>query len=103
MTELSANTRAVLEKVFASEDMAEAERILVEECGNNIVCCVDDSPEEMERIRFAAIKASGGSLSALRECVNLAQADWRDILVDAGFGDDVEAHNKWKRKLLGKE
>ena len=46
----------------------------------------------LERLRYAALKLSGGRLDALREAVELARIDWRDLLMGAGFGYDVHAH-----------
>jgi hypothetical protein len=53
---------------------------------------------ELERFRFAALKYSNGDLSRLERAVKLAQEDWRDLLVGAGFADDVEAHKRWEPK-----
>ncbi len=36
-----------------------------------------------------------GQLDKLEEAIKLAQIDWRDLLMAAGFGHDVEAHLKW--------
>jgi hypothetical protein len=49
----------------------------------------------LERIRFAALKLSAGNLEALRSAVGLANRDWRDLLMAAGFGRDVDAHRSW--------
>ncbi len=83
-----------LELLFRPEDQAEAIRLLVEECGHNLPFCADGTPQSLERIRFAALKLSAGELPMLREAVKLGQADWRDLLMSAGFGDP-EAHKKW--------
>jgi len=50
----------------------------------------------MERIRFAVLKLSEGNIEKLVQGIELAQTDWRDLLMMAGFGEDVEAHDKWK-------
>ncbi|HSQ19554.1 MAG TPA: hypothetical protein VLR92_04185 [Blastocatellia bacterium] len=50
---------------------------------------------ELERFQFAALKISGGNLTRLYEAVQLTQQDWRDLLVGAGFADDIQAHLKW--------
>ena len=49
----------------------------------------------MDRIRLAAIKLSNGVYAKLVEAVSLANTDWRDLLMAAGFGYDIDAHNKW--------
>ena len=95
MIPLSPNTTGRLRHIFAAEDHAEAERLLVEECGTNIPLCETADPKAMERIRFAALKMSRGSIGELRKWIALAQIDWRDLLVAAGFADDQTAHERW--------
>ena len=92
---LSSETLKRLAALFAGADYEQAHRILVEECGNNLPFDHDLDEFELERIRFAALKLSKGELSRLREAVERAQIDSRDILMDAGFGQDVDAHKAW--------
>ncbi len=49
----------------------------------------------LDRIRLAVLKVSGGALDSLARAVALAQVDFRDALVAAGFADDVQAHLAW--------
>jgi hypothetical protein len=49
----------------------------------------------MERIRFAVLKLATESEAGLDAAVNLANTDWRDLLMSAGFGKDLDAHEKW--------
>ena len=44
----------------------------------------------------AGLKLSGGDLSKLQAAIALAQVDWRDVLMGAGFGEDVSAHRAWR-------
>jgi hypothetical protein len=92
---LSPETQRRLEILFREEQRAEATRLLVEECGSNLPFCRDSTARGLERIRFATLKLSGGDLSSLREAVELAKLDWRDLLCAAGFGDDTQAHKRW--------
>jgi hypothetical protein len=48
----------------------------------------------MERVRFAVLKLSGGDLEKLRKAIKLAQTDWRDLLMAAGFGHDVNVYKR---------
>ncbi len=48
-----------------------------------------------ERILIAALKLSGGDLERLVDALVLAETDWRDLLVVAGFAYDTGAHLKW--------
>jgi hypothetical protein len=89
---LSEGTRTRLNALFAEADRGAAERLLVERCGSTLPF---STPSSLERIRFAALKVSEGDLAALRSAVKLANTDWRDLLVDAGFADDVDAHRAW--------
>jgi hypothetical protein len=52
----------------------------------------------MERIWLAALKLSGGDIGRLDNAVLLAQTDWRDLLVAAGFGSDSSAHFPWAKE-----
>ena len=65
-------------------------------CGDNLPGSGLDTPESLDRIRFAALKISGGDLDRLTQAVELAQADWRDLLMAAGFGHDTSAHRAWE-------
>jgi hypothetical protein len=95
MAALSPATRQHLERLFAPQQRAEAERLLAEECGNNLPVLENLDPVQLERYRFAALKLSGGTLDGLRRAVALAKRDWRDLLMNAGFGHDVHAHERW--------
>jgi hypothetical protein len=69
--------------------------ILLEECGNNLPLLKDCDEVAMDRFRFAALKLSDGMVDKLRSAVDLARADWHDLLVAAGFARDVNAHKSW--------
>ena len=92
---LSPETRRRTLALFAPADQAAAERLLVEGCGNNLPFLDELDPFQLERFRFAALKLGDGRLDGLRQAVALAKADWRDLLMSAGFGEDVAAHNRW--------
>jgi len=81
--------------VFRSADAAKVHAILENECGAEALSCKDWTPEQMERIRFAVVRLGSASPEALAKAVKLAQRDWRDLLMAAGFGENLEAHNKW--------
>ena len=81
--------------LFSEEERQAASALLDAECGNNLPFCADDTPAGLNRIRFAALKLSNGDLGKLREAVDLAKLDWRDLLVAAGFADNIHAHEQW--------
>ena len=94
--ELSPRTREHVLAVFAPRDRPQAEALLASECARNLPFCEDATAKSLERIRFAAIKVSEGNLEKLRDVVRLAQVDWRDLLMAAGFGESTGAHLKWQ-------
>jgi hypothetical protein len=96
MTELSLTTRARVAALFRHEEVAEAERLLVEECADNLPLVARADPSSLEQLRFAAIRLSGGDLQRLRDAIRLARTDWRDLLVAADFAEDSHAHETWQ-------
>ena len=95
MIPLSPDTKSKLSRIFPPEDIAEATELLVNECADNLPFYEDADPFSLERIRFAVIKLSKGDLDTLIDQIDLAQIDWRDSLMAAGFGHSVEAHKDW--------
>ena len=92
---LSSETLSRLKVLFAPSEQAEAEQLLVELCGTNLPFHEDSDATSLERVRFAALRVSRGNLNELYSAVELANVDWRDLLVGAGFADDVDAHKSW--------
>ena len=58
------------------------------------------TPTSLERLRFAAIRVSGGELARLREAIEIAQIDWRDLLMAAEFGTDTRTHERWEPRVF---
>ena len=48
----------------------------------------------LDRVHLAALKLAGGTLAGLREAIELAERDWRDLLVAAGL-----ANEDWREVL----
>jgi hypothetical protein len=96
MPKLSKATEERIRRLFAAEWRKEAARIMEEECGNNLPFCEGLDEVQMERIRFAVLKLSEGDLEKLKIWVKDAQRDWRNVLMDAGFGESLTAHERWK-------
>ncbi len=93
--ELSEKTLRHLAAMFEGEDRRSAIQLLLEQCGNNLPGLQSLDAMQLERFRFAALKVSEGQLAKLRSAVQLAQTDWRDLLVVAGFAEDLDAHEAW--------
>ncbi len=83
-------TRQHIEALFVPSEHSAAEELLA-----NLFPL--SSPKDSERVAFAALRLSHGDLA---ELASVVQLDWRDILVWAGFGSDVHAHETWVPRCL---
>lgn len=97
--DLTPLTRQVIAHFFNPSSASFVEGLLVEECGSNLPLYKPTTPEGLERVRLAVLKLSNGNEDKLLEALSLAKRDWRDVLVWAGFGNDLEAHKKWAEEL----
>jgi gluconokinase len=97
---LSPRTQQLIERFFDSTQQAEVERLLIEECGNNLPFCDKSDEFKMERIRFAVLRMGIGDLAETQKAVDYAKNDWRDVLMWSGFGYDTSAHDKWAESAL---
>ncbi len=86
--------------MFAPSEVDAVERVLADQCGQNVTGFGTADSDQLERVRFAAIRFSGGRLSRLQEAVDLAALDWRDLLVAAGFAEDTTAHTSWQPRAF---
>ena len=92
---LSSETQRRLDVLFGGAERALAANLLISQCGSNLPFNENADPRSLERIRFATLKLSNGDLARLREAIESAQFDSRDVLMEAGFGQDVRAHEAW--------
>ena len=92
---LSPETERRLNALFLGPDRQTIAQLLVTKCGDNLPLWVNKDPQGLERIRFAVLKLSNGSLTEFSRALEIAQVDWRDVLVAAGFGSDLRAHQAW--------
>jgi hypothetical protein len=81
--------------LFPPEQREEAARLLFEECGNTLPFLENCDAQQLERFQFAALRMSDGHLDRLYEAIDLAQKDWRDLLVAAEFAHDCSEHLRW--------
>lgn len=93
--QLSPETQRRVDALFVGMARQEATDLLVTQCGANLPFCESSDAHGRERVRFAALKLSRGDLEQLRKAVALAEKDWRDVLVAAGFADDLRVHESW--------
>jgi hypothetical protein len=92
---LSAETARRVRILFRGDERDEAERMLIEKCADNLPFVEADDGTGIERLRYAALKVSDGKISRLHEALDLAKIDWRNLLMEAGFGEDEAAHLSW--------
>ena len=100
MTELTDITRAIVRRMFPSDKRSDVEDFLRLECADNLPQWHDPSPEGLERIRLAVLKLSAGDIDALLRAIEIAQTDWRDSLMGAGFGHSIKEHERWADEYL---
>ena len=102
MIELSELTAGLVGRLFDKPDWQEVPALLENECSDNLplVRQWNPTPISMERLRFAALKLSEGDVPKLRKALDLARIDWRDLLMAAGFGHQLDAHKQWAEKSL---
>lgn len=86
-----------IERLFPGVEQEEVARLLHEDCGVVLAFSQGASPDFFERVQCAALKLSEGQMDKLYDAIALAQTDWRDLLVCAGFAEDTQAHKDWKR------
>jgi hypothetical protein len=87
---LSPRTRELVARWFRPEDREAAEGLLL-----SLPAFPVPAEYQNERLCFAAIKLGDGSLETLRQAVELGRTDYRDLLMAADFGHDIQAHETW--------
>jgi hypothetical protein len=63
----------------------------------------DDGRDGSHRVALAVLKISEGHGVKLNDAIRLAELDWRDVLMAAGFGEDLQAHTAWARSPASKQ
>ena len=92
---LSARTTAVAEALFDEPMRSHVKHTLLDSVSENIPFCDNETPEGMDRIRFSVMKLANENSDNFAMAVELAQTDWRDLFMAAGFGHDANEHNNW--------
>lgn len=96
MVTLTDDTWQRIRALFPPEQHEDVAALLANECGDNLPFCERWDEYQLERIRFAVLKLSGGNISEMRRAINVAKIDWRDVLVAADFANSVTAHKEWR-------
>jgi hypothetical protein len=90
--------RERVDDLFRVEDRQEAIAILEQHFGFSLPLIPGTKPETYNPVRCAALRVSDGNLECLKKLITQAHHDWRDLLQDAGFAWDTEAHKNWRPK-----
>jgi hypothetical protein len=99
MNALSDQVEAVIRRLFASGEAGTVSQLMADECNEQLP--LTHTAAQRERIQLAVLKLCRGDTDRLINEIRGAQRDWRDTLVAAGFGNDLEAHHRWAEELLG--
>jgi hypothetical protein len=89
---MNAEVEKRLEALFGPADRDQARTKLIEQCGENIPGW---KMAGLYRLHCAVLKLSDGELGKLQRAIDLAKIDLRDVLMAAGFGERVSAHESW--------
>ena len=90
---------AAIECLFTPDERKTIAKLLIEECNAEKIYA--SSEAGIERIQLAVLKLSDSDTDKFLAAIELAQIDWRDVLMAAGFGNDLEAHLKWAEEICG--
>ena len=83
-------TLAVTEEVsrlFPVHEREEVINLLDRSCGRTLPFHRKSSPEAMEHIRLCVLQLSNGDMAKLRQWIEHANVDWRDVLTAASMQD----------------
>jgi hypothetical protein len=71
------------------------------ECSHSLIPEQDRAWDKLrERVQIGVLKISNGNIDELLSAIILAQTDWRDLLIAAGFGHSITEHENWAHGLL---
>ena len=92
---LSQRTLQAIEILYPLTEREVVREILESECSKTKLGCAGWSTSQMERIWFAVLKLGSEAPGTFLDAVELARTDWRDLLMAANFGEDINLHKKW--------
>ena len=100
MNHLTHRTNLIASHYFQSD--AEWAIDLLQSFCENIAEYIFDktSPESYERFCLAILKISKTSKEKFLDTIELAESDYRDLLVVAGFANSITIHNDWADAII---
>lgn len=96
---LTNRTYRTVRAIFPNRYWETVEQQLRDDCGPQQVSANQFDEAAMERIWLAVLKLSSGDADRFKNAIMLAQSDWRDLLMAAGFGDTLDAHHHWASEI----
>ena len=101
MVPLTRRTAALVQRVAGSADAERLGRRLLEEIpGSMDTGSSGPARDLLERIRISALRLLHEGDQREDQVFDLARADWRDLLMAAGHGEDVTAYEEWADRML---
>ena len=101
MVPLTRRTAALVQLVAGSADAERLGRRLLEEIpGATDTGSRGPTRDLLERIRISVLQLLHESDQREDQVFALARVDWRDLLMAAGHGEDVAAHEEWAEEML---
>jgi len=79
-------TSAVIEEVsclFPVQEREDVENLLDRSCGRTLPFHRDSSAQKLEHIRLCVLRLSRGDVAKLRQWIEFANVDWRDVIYAA--------------------
>lgn len=74
---------------------SEIEARLLADCGAELPMIDKQGIHGIQRVRCAVLKLSQGLPEKFDYALDRANGDWRDVLVWAGFGNNLNTHLDW--------
>jgi hypothetical protein len=74
---------AGIERQFPTSQHEEVTHLLDRSCGRTLPFFREATAEKLEHLRLCALKVGAGDLARLRRAVELANRDWRDLIMAA--------------------
>jgi hypothetical protein len=95
-------THALVESVCPAPLCAAVTELLSQRCAPTLPG-VGQTPEWLtliDRVQLATLHGSAWDLTRIAAAVDLANTDWLDVIVGAGFGHSLGAHIEWQAHAL---
>lgn len=99
---LGALTQQLIAQLCPAALQAEICALLSTQCAHNLpgIGISSEWNELIDRIQLAVLKGSGWKVNVIRKRIELAQGDWRELLMHAQFAENICAHKAWQLAAL---